>query len=162
MPDTEKLLIEIKSLRKTVQLQKKVIELEIVKNKQIVKPVENVSWYQNEISQLRQELSEEKARKHEQQLSLERLIKSLLHSLPSPDPQQTSIKEIPPEDMSTSFREYSEFDELKEVESSEKEPSLSEAKKEEMKAPSLTHCGVCGVKLDGEPNCFSCGTKINY
>ncbi|OUR67715.1 hypothetical protein A9Q77_09885, partial [Marinomonas sp. 42_23_T18] len=83
MQDTEKLLVEIKALRKTIQLQKKVIEIEIDKNKQVSNTSEDLSWYQNEISQLRKELSEKHNIKNEQQLSLESLIQSLINTLPA-------------------------------------------------------------------------------
>ena len=160
MPDTEKLLTEIKSLRKTVQLQKKVIEIEIDKNKQVLKPNNDLSWYQNEISQLRQELSEEKARKHEQHLSLEGLIQSLLQRLPSLE-NASPTKDIISGNVTSGTKEYSEFEEVieEDIPPDSNQPSEKESPNP-TKAPS--HCHTCGVTLDGEASCFSCGSIINH
>ena len=172
MQDTEKLLVEIKALRKTIQLQKKVIEIEIDKNKQVSKVSEDLSWYQNEISQLRKELSEKLTIKNEQQLSLESLIKSLINTLPAAKGIQEPLKDIIHEDINV--EEYSEYQELKESDEVTSYNSQESINKEDidkekaniesnyLKQQKQSNCQTCGVKLDGELSCFSCGAEIIY
>jgi len=168
MQDTEKLLVEIKALRKTIQLQKKVIEIEIDKNKQVSKVSEDLSWYQNEISQLRKELSEKLTIKNEQQLSLESLIKSLINTLPAPTNIQEPLKDIIHEEITT--EEYSEYQELNEgnamesLDNQKKTLNKEVIEKEDIasKQHKQSNCLTCGVKLDGELSCFSCGAEIIY
>lgn len=164
MQDTEKLSMEIKSLRKTIQLQKKVIEMEIDKNKRIAKPNSDIEWYQNEISQLRKELSEEKVRKHDQHLSLEGLIQSLLQILPNVEPIQESVKDIIHEKIEPHTKEYSEFKEINDTLRSTRTKSVEQAQEQITKTipNTLLNCHTCGVKLDGETVCYSCGTEIIY
>lgn len=176
MKDLEEYRREVALLQQVIELQKKVIEDGIDQHKTMSALVKNtggsteVSWYQDEIKHLRDELTEEREMRKQQQLTLDHLFKSIVNNFPLLTQDERDIGP-PSSDDHLDEADYADYEESRfevdppvvdtkpgreaeshtKVESSVKKPVNNQPK-----------CPVCWAKLDGESQCFSCGTPINY